>query len=115
MSVRIWQCGGSIEFIPCSRVGHMFRVNFKQFHENFPYRFPNGASSTVSKNKARCVEVWFDDYKQHFYTAIFGQNHRPTNLDVGDISSRVALREKLECKSFEWYYKNIYPELEIPK
>jgi len=53
MSVRVWQCGGSLEFIPCSRIGHMFRVNFKQFKENFPYSFPKGAASTVARNKVK--------------------------------------------------------------
>lgn len=32
----------------------------------------------------------------------------------GDISKRVDLKEKLQCKSFSWFLKNVYPEVFLP-
>lgn len=39
----------------------------------------------------------------------------PWQETFGDISGRLLLREKLECQSFTWYLKNIYPDLHIPE
>ncbi|KAE9539442.1 hypothetical protein AGLY_004694 [Aphis glycines] len=99
----IWMCGGTLEISPCSHVGHVFR-------KSTPYTFPGGTSHIVNHNNARLAEVWMDEWK-HFYYAI---NPGASNVEVGDVSERLALREKLKCKSFRWYLENIYPESQMP-
>lgn len=53
-------CGGNLEIIPCSRVGHVFR-------KSTPYTFPGGTSLIVNKNNARLAEVWLDGWKEFYY------------------------------------------------
>eukprot|EP00043_Microstomoeca_roanoka_P000921 m.29982 g.29982 ORF g.29982 m.29982 type:complete len:644 (+) comp10567_c0_seq1:121-2052(+) len=103
ISFRTWMCGGRMEIIPCSRVGHVFR-------KHHPYSFPSGTGPTYDKNTARTAEVWMDEYKDHFYHA------RPTAkfANVGPLEERKKLKEELQCKSFGWYLQNVYPELSVP-
>jgi polypeptide N-acetylgalactosaminyltransferase len=34
-------------------------------------------------------------------------------MDVGPVDTMRALQKKLQCKSFDWFLKNVYPESEI--
>ncbi|XP_075451575.1 polypeptide N-acetylgalactosaminyltransferase 14 isoform X4 [Ascaphus truei] len=103
ISFRVWMCGGSLEIIPCSRVGHVFR-------KKHPYVFPEGNANTYIKNTKRTAEVWMDEFKKHYYAARPAAQGRP----YGDIQKRLSLRKNLKCHSFKWYLENVYPELQIP-
>ncbi|XP_059053549.1 putative polypeptide N-acetylgalactosaminyltransferase 9 [Achroia grisella] len=99
LSFKVWMCGGSLEIVPCSHVGHVFR-------RRVPYK---GEKGSLRRNLVRLAEVWMDDYAKYFYERIGNEK-----VQYGNVTKRKQIRNKLKCKSFDWYLKNVYPQLQLP-
>lgn len=61
LSLRVWMCGGVIEYVPCSRVGHVVRKEMQ-------YDYMSGTKNAIlNHNAVRVAEIWIDDYREFFY------------------------------------------------
>lgn len=97
-SLRTWLAGGSVEIVRDSSVAHWFKSKFN-------YAFD---TSTLEKNKARIAEVWFGPHRQLFYQSI---RKKPGDIDFGDVSDRIVIRNRIQKKTFEWFLANFLPDL----
>lgn len=102
MSFRVWMCGGRLEILPCSRVGHVFRAKS-------PYSFKKDPTETIAHNLNRAARVWMDDRAEIYLN--FTNNSR---FGESDISERVQLRKDLKCHDFQWYLDNVFPDAFVP-
>ncbi|XP_015792880.1 polypeptide N-acetylgalactosaminyltransferase 13 [Tetranychus urticae] len=122
LSLRVWQCGGTMEIVPCSHVGHLFR-------KSSPYSFPrpDGVTGVLYTNLARVLHVWMDpEYLNFFYKinpvmkrTIFGEMSKVEDYSqipskLANLTERIELKKRLSCKSFSWFLENVWPEHFFP-
>ncbi|KAK6024854.1 glycosyltransferase, group 2 family protein, partial [Ostertagia ostertagi] len=101
ISFRVWMCGGSLEIHPCSRVGHVFR-------KQTPYTFQVVLQRLYIITPHERLRCGWTITSKFFYKML----HVMWMLVMFPAGGQ--LRTNLQCKNFEWYLKNIYPEAPLP-
>ncbi|XP_008848197.1 polypeptide N-acetylgalactosaminyltransferase 15 [Nannospalax galili] len=101
LSFKAWLCGGSVEILPCSRVGHIYRSRDTSS--------PTDLEAAL-QNKVRIAETWLGSFKETFY------RHSPEAFALSkaakpNCTERLQLQRRLGCRTFHWFLANVYPEL----
>ena len=104
LSFKVWMCGGRSVWVPCSRVSHVYRGHSCSSCHSGSLANKFGGQPTTLRNYKRVIETWFDDeYKEYFYT----REPLARLVDMGDISEQLRMKEEKNCKSFDWFMKEI--------
>lgn len=72
-------CGGSLQLVQCSRIGHFYRVS--------TYSFEGNQYEILRRNDKRLMEVWMDDVKDLLYAKDPGKtyNYIATDQTAGSL------------------------------
>lgn len=71
----------------------------------------SGINKTLFANLARVALVWLDQYANLFFKF---NEHARSMKNEQNVTSRIELRKQLQCKSFDWYLDNVWPQHFFP-
>ena len=93
-------CGGVLEIVLCSHVGHIFR-------KRSPYKWQNGVN-VLKKNSVRVAEVWMDEYAKYYYD-------RFNNDLVSRVSDKYQRQLQMKLPYFKSTMKTLITSINVKK
>lgn len=102
LSFRIWLCGGALECMPCSRVGHVFRSS--EYWQGQVYKVPG---DLIARNKIR-ASYWMGEYAELAHLSF---TPLTKNMSIGSLQFYSDVQERMKCKPFSWYLDNVNKQL----
>lgn len=103
LTMKVWRCGGRIEIVPCSRIGHLFRDP-----QHRPYDVD---VDQVVANYQRLASVWLPEYMEHFYR----MKPEARRMKLANMDKVIQEHKELNCKSMDWYLQNVDVEMNWEK
>jgi len=86
--------------------------------QEFPYQFDGNKEDIVQKNLMRVAETWMDGMRKYFYASTRVYTFKRAELSDADelasLEERKRLRQRLQCRNFEWFMYNVIPEVAVP-
>ncbi|XP_039492059.1 putative polypeptide N-acetylgalactosaminyltransferase 13 [Drosophila santomea] len=110
LAIKLWLCGGQIEIVPCSRIGHIFR---RRHAFDFPSQLDqqlNPAQEIYLHNSKIIAESWLDEYKNMFYALRPAARRIPLDHTYDELQ---RMRTERQCHPFDWYLRHVSPELRM--
>jgi len=99
LTMKVWRCGGLIEIVPCSRIGHVFRTPaWRPYDVEVPQ---------VVNNYARLARIWAGDYLENFYK-VKPEARFVVIEDIDDLQQR---HDELGCEDMQWYLDHVDVEM----
>ena len=102
ISFRIWLCGGTLECMPCSHVGHVFRSS--KHWQGQVYKVPG---EVIARNKLR-ASYWMQEYGE---LVKLSAAPLEKGKGLGSMKHYEDIRDRLQCKPYRWYLENVYPSM----
>jgi len=93
-------CGGVLEIVLCSHVGHIFR-------KRSPYKWRNGVN-VLKKNSVRVAKVWMDEYAKYYYD-------RFNNDLVSRVSDKYQRQLQMKLPYFKSTMKTLITSINVKK